>query len=219
MHEASTRNFFTNRLTLRFTSNILNKKTGRRGFRSLYLAMLAGNAQLREEHDMLRVYSRRTNLIEEYISYLVSRSNSESANVVRDHFTNRNTENLGQPLYRWWKLRRKMKQIKLYQKLAKDLANLKVDFLDPQPTLIIGNWGGGNARFQEPTPGVGLYRRLAALGGFKIFFIDEFKSSLTCPRCEQRTVETFNRVQNPRPYRVARNPMVTRHGLLRYKYI
>ncbi|KAJ2708583.1 hypothetical protein H4R19_004679 [Coemansia spiralis] len=79
--------------------------------------------------------------------------------------------------------------------------------------LVIGNWSALMARFHEPQRGKGL-RQMLVKQGFKVYLVDEFRTSKTCPTCEMATLTTFKDVLNPRPWRCAMQPIVRCHGLL-----
>ncbi|KAI9356462.1 hypothetical protein BD770DRAFT_458213 [Pilaira anomala] len=80
--------------------------------------------------------------------------------------------------------------------------------------LILGNWSSSRTRFHEPIKGNGLRNSLRE-EGFRVYLLDEFKTSSICPSCENK-LTTFKECINPRPYRRSANPKVTCHGLLRY---
>ncbi|KAI9259794.1 hypothetical protein EDC94DRAFT_674853, partial [Helicostylum pulchrum] len=52
--------------------------------------------------------------------------------------------------------------------------------------------------------------------GFQFYLLDEYKTSSTCPSCDQR-LETFKDCISSRPYQRSKNPTVKCHGLLRCK--
>lgn len=111
------------------------------------------------------------------------------------------------------KLRSKLLERKMYQKLAEKLKGMSYTHGE-LPTLIIGKYSNPNSRFHEPSPGIGLKRKLKELG-FSVFLIDEFISSTTCCEFDKRTVSTFRRIPNPRHYRRENTPRVMCHCLLR----
>ncbi|KAI7895473.1 uncharacterized protein EV154DRAFT_573288 [Mucor mucedo] len=62
-------------------------------------------------------------------------------------------------------------------------------------TLILGNWSAPNVKFQEPTRNKGLIDMLKK-NGFKLYLIDEYKTSSFCPTCES-PLEKFKTIVNP----------------------
>ncbi|GAA5807736.1 hypothetical protein MFLAVUS_001111 [Mucor flavus] len=81
-------------------------------------------------------------------------------------------------------------------------------------TLILGNWSAPNIKYQEPTRSKDLIATLKK-NGFKLYLIDEYKTSSFCPECES-PLEKFKTIVNPRPYQRRKMPTITCHGLLRY---
>ncbi|KAJ2215717.1 hypothetical protein EV179_001941 [Coemansia sp. RSA 487] len=51
--------------------------------------------------------------------------------------------------------------------------------------------------------------------GCRVYLIDEFRTSKTCPNCLTGTLETFLKVPNPRPYQREKMKEVLCHGLLK----
>ena len=58
-------------------------------------------------------------------------------------------------------------------------------------------------------------RRMLAKEDFQVYLLDEFRTSSLCPFCQNGELETFKKVQNPRPYQREKYPIADRHGLLR----
>ncbi|KAJ2795480.1 hypothetical protein H4R20_005864 [Coemansia guatemalensis] len=114
-----------------------------------------------------------------------------------------------------WPLHRKLQEsayINHKRMDAKVACDLRQKFgLDP--TLILGNWSAGMVRYHAPIPGKGL-RRMLIKHGFRVFHIDEFKTSTWCPYCGEGTLEKFLDVENPRPHRRAKMPVITSHAVL-----
>ncbi|KAI9311409.1 hypothetical protein BX666DRAFT_1063248 [Dichotomocladium elegans] len=79
--------------------------------------------------------------------------------------------------------------------------------------LVMGNWSAPITRFHEPIRGKG-WRDIFKRHGFKVYLIDEYRTSVTCPECSDR-LETFKRIPNPRPWQRIKRPEIKCHGLLR----
>ncbi|KAG1161797.1 hypothetical protein G6F37_002742 [Rhizopus arrhizus] len=82
--------------------------------------------------------------------------------------------------------------------------------------LIVSNWTAGNVKYHEPIRSVGM-RRMLGKEGFRMYLLDKFRTSSLCPSCQNRELEKFKKVQNPRPYQREKYPIADRHGLLRCK--
>ena len=98
-------------------------------------------------------------------------------------------------LHQKLKLSAKLNKIRTDQDLI-----VKMNQKSPNATYIIGNYFTPNVRFHEPIRDVG-FRRWLRKHNINVFLIDEFQTSKTCPQRNNRTLETFKTVQNPRPHR------------------
>ncbi|KAL0224546.1 hypothetical protein P9112_003936 [Eukaryota sp. TZLM1-RC] len=108
---------------------------------------------------------------------------------------------------RWWA------EINRTRSEAKMIQRFKSVIGDPSQVVIgIGDWEQRkHKKFKEPTKGKGL-RILFKNTGYKVFLIDEFRTSCCCFNCKkaEKTVETFRWSRNPRPWK--RHEMSIRHG-------
>ena len=84
-------------------------------------------------------------------------------------------------------------------------------FGSPQEAVVcIGGWEQKQHRkFKEPVKGKG-FRTLFRKAGYKVFLVDEFRTSRRCS--EHGVCSTFRKCDNPRPYRQGR---ILRHGLVK----
>jgi hypothetical protein len=88
------------------------------------------------------------------------------------------------------------------KRLARDLRTK----FGQDPVIIIGNWTAGNIKYHEPIKGVGI-RRMLREEGFKVYLLNEFKTSSLCPVCNDGTkLETVKKIPNPRPFRGEKAP-------------
>ncbi|KAI8053318.1 hypothetical protein BDF22DRAFT_619898 [Syncephalis plumigaleata] len=62
--------------------------------------------------------------------------------------------------------------------------------------FVMGNWSAPHAKYHEPIRGIG-FRRLLKRHGFKVFLIDEHKTSKCYPTFNNSTLKTFKKVPNP----------------------
>ncbi|RCH84335.1 hypothetical protein CU098_013730, partial [Rhizopus stolonifer] len=65
-----------------------------------------------------------------------------------------------------------------------------------------------------PTRSAGLINMFKKRG-LTLYLIDEYKTSSTCPTCEDDIEQKFKTIKNPRPHKRAKNPTVKCHGLTR----
>jgi hypothetical protein len=84
-----------------------------------------------------------------------------------------------------------------------------------QAVVCIGDWEQKQHRkFKDPVKGKG-FRTLFRKAGYKVYLVDEFRTSCRCSACDEHgTCSTFRECDNPRPYREGR---VLRHGLVKCK--
>ena len=98
------------------------------------------------------------------------------------------------------------------------LNDFRAKFGGPEDTIVcIGDWlQKQHRRFHEPVKGKG-FRDLFRRAGYKVYLVDEHKTSCCCSKCQcdAGVCATFRQVNNPRPWRVAQQPHVIRHGLVR----
>jgi hypothetical protein len=143
-------------------------------------------------------FGDRNNTVRNFFRDTMSQGRGEDINV---------NNQLHVPLFRYYKLKIKMFKNYLHHKLKLDLLQLANRAgCTGTPTLIIGNHSNPNMRYNEPAPGIQMRRRLRKMG-FKMYLYDEFRSSITCSICNQRTIKKFAHVFRQRQYRItmARN--------------
>ena len=82
-----------------------------------------------------------------------------------------------------------------------------------EAVLCIGDWEQRqHMKFKEPVKGKG-FRTLYRKAGYKVYLVDEFRTSSRCSACSEHGVcTTFRECDNPRPYREGR---ILRHGLVK----
>ena len=87
----------------------------------------------------------------------------------------------------------------------------------PSETILcLGDYSAGNyhMKFVEPTIGIGM-RRLFLRAGYKIYLVDEFRTSKTCHKCFNCSLSRFRWVRNPKPRSRKKIPWIKSNGLLR----
>jgi hypothetical protein len=134
--------------------------------------------------------------------------------LLADHYTL--TPSLAQPPMQPHPLHRKLRlsaKIKDEQSVRRLVKNLRQKFGE-DAVLVIGDWSSNNARFHQPSKGIGMRRQLRK-AGFRVYLLHEAYTSSICPACEQRSVAPFSQHLNPRPWRRHEQLHVTVHGLLR----
>ncbi|KAJ1787206.1 hypothetical protein LPJ59_005776, partial [Coemansia sp. RSA 2399] len=115
----------------------------------------------------------------------------------------------GQPFHRRLHSCAFQQQLQADQRLVKSIIGGR----DPKPAVILGNWSAPMTRYHEPIHGRGM-RRMLRRHKLKVVLIDEFRTSKTCPACDD-LIERFRKVPNPRPFRAKKRAEVWCNGLLR----
>jgi hypothetical protein len=84
----------------------------------------------------------------------------------------------------------------------KMINNFKKIFGSPEDTIVcIGDYEQKkHMKYKEPTKGKGI-RTLFRKNGYKVYLIDEFRTSCKCSKCEGGDCKKFIVRKNPRPYR------------------
>ena len=135
--------------------------------------------------------------------------------IQNDHFMSQVRPFYTQDIYR---KRRFQKYRKRQKSEARMLESFKQKFGTPDVTIVcIGDWcQRHHMRFVEPVKGKG-FRKLFKKAGYKVFLVDEYRTSTICSKCEniEARCEKFRRVKNPKPRSRVAYPTTLCHGLLR----
>jgi len=96
---------------------------------------------------------------------------------------------------------------------SKMINNFKNAFGDSKSVVVaMGDWSQKKQmKFKEPTLGKGI-RDVFRRNGYKVYLVDEFKTSITCYQCEGEN-KKFKKRESPRPWMKGTYGLV--HGLLR----
>jgi len=97
----------------------------------------------------------------------------------------------------------------------KMISNFAKIFGKPEDVVICaGDWEQKqHMKYKEPIKGRGI-RKLFRQNGYKIYLVDEFRTSCKCSKCEGGSCEKFMVRENPKPYKSG-NILV--HGLTKCK--
>ena len=97
----------------------------------------------------------------------------------------------------------------------KMISNFKKIFGKPEDVVICaGDWEQKqHMKYKEPIKGRGI-RKLFRQNGYKLYLVDEFRTSCKCSKCEGGNCEKFMVRENPKPYKSG-NILV--HGLTKCK--
>ena len=158
------------------------------------------------EHETeLSVYNKKTLDIENFKIYIKKKS----------ELNNKLYKFYEKYIFRKLKLNGFINKKKHEQKL---ISNFKKIFGEPNNVVICcGDWmqKKGISFGKEATKGIGM-RKIFRQNGYKVYLVDEFKSSCMCSKCENNNgrCETFKTRPNPKPHK---DNIIPVHGLLKCK--
>ena len=207
MHENSTPE---EPFVLRYTKNTQSKQRKERKFRKLRESKKQQSPNINEAEQKLGRVSRSTSLPHVFSLYLIERTKVSAE--LKNFYSNTSTDRMLHPV----PLHRKLKLSSILNKNREDdrLANSIRAQFGQNCILVMGNWSATMAKFHQLIRGIGM-RRALRKRGFRLLMIDEYNTSRHCPDCQEKTLENFRRVPNPRPWQRQDQPTVICHGLLR----
>lgn len=184
---------------------IHKKETKMKKYNNIILAMKSNKIQEKtiiEYETELSSYKRKTLNIDKFKEYLQAKNR---INHILFGFYHRE-------LFRKLKFGR---YINIKRNEQKMISNFKKIFGNPEDVVIcIGDWEQKKQmKFKEPTLGIGI-RTLFRKKNYKVFLVDEFRSSCKCSNCNGGLCEKFMIRKNPRPNK---DDIRLVHGLLRCK--
>jgi len=202
----------------RYSQDQRRKETKMKKYNNIILAMKTNKIEgktIIEYETELSHYNRKSLQITKYKEYL------------------REKNRINHILFQFYRkeLFRKLKfgkYINIKRNEQKMVRNFKKAFGNPEEVVIcIGDWEQRKQmKFKEPTLGKGI-RTLFRKNSYKVFLVDEFRTSCKCSNCNGGVCEKFRVRKNPRPKpkKNKENPkkeikydeMRLIHGLLRCK--
>ena len=150
----------------------------------------------------LSIFNRKSLDIEEYKKYLYVKN---SMNYHLTKFYKRD-------IFRKLKLNGYMNRKRSEQRM---INNFKKKFGNSNNVIIaIGDYEQKkHMKFKEPTKGIGM-RKLFRSNGYKVYLVDEYRTSCRCSNCEGGECKKFMIKKNPKP---DKNNLILVHTLLRCK--
>ena len=189
----------------RYSQNQRRKETKMKKYNNIILAMKSNKINEKtiiEYETELSSYNRKTLNFDKFKEYLQAKNR---INHILFGFYQRE-------LFRKLKFGRYINAKRNEQKM---ISNFRKVFGNPEEVVIcIGDWEQKKQmKFKEPTLGVGM-RSLFRKNNYKVFLVDEFRSSCKCSNCNGGLCEKFMVRKNPRPNK---DDIRLVHGLLRCK--
>ena len=189
----------------RYSQNQRRKETKMKKYNNIILAMKTNKIEGRtiiEYETELSNFNRKTLHIDRFKEYIQAKNR---INHILFGF-------YAKQLFRKLKFGR---YINTKRSEIKMINNFKKMFGNPEDIVIcIGDWEQKKQmKFKEPTMGIGM-RTLFRKNKYKVFLVDEFRTSCKCSNCNGGVCEKFRIRENPRPNK---DDMRLVHGLLRCK--
>jgi transposase len=191
--------------TFRYSQNSRRKETKLKKYSNIILELKnqkIDNKTIIEYETELSVYNKKSLSIKKFKKY-VKMKNKINQKLFKFY------ENY---IFRKLKLNGYMNRKKNEQKM---INNFKKIFGKPEDTIItIGDWEQKqHMKYKEATKGKGM-RKLFRQNGYKVYLVDEFRTSCKCSNCDGGNCEKFMVRKNPKPYK---NNLKLVHGLLSCK--
>jgi len=189
----------------RYSQNQRRKETKMKKYNNIILAMKSNKIQgktIIEYETELSSYNRKTLNIYKFKEYLQTKNR---INHILFEFYQRE-------LFRKLKFGRYINTKRNEQKM---ISNFRKIFGTPEDVVVcIGDWQQKKQmKFKEPTLGIGM-RSLFRKNKYKVYLVDEFRTSCKCSKCDGGACEKFLVRKNPKP---TKDDMRLVHGLLRCK--
>jgi hypothetical protein len=189
----------------RYSQDQRRKETKTKKYNNIILAMKnkkINNKNIIEYETELSQYNRKTLYIEKFKIYI--REKNRINHILFGFYR--------KEVFRKLKLGRYINTKRNEQKM---INQFKKTFGNPEETIIcIGDWEQRKQmKYKEPTLGKGM-RTLFRKNNYKVYLVDEFRSSCKCSNCEGGVCEKFRVRQHPNK---KKDELRLVHGLLRCK--
>ena len=189
----------------RYSQDQRRKETKMKKYNNIILGMKTNKIQgksIIEYETELSLYNRKTLCIDKFKTYINEKNRIN--HILFDFYAKH--------LFRKLKFGRHINITRNEQKLISDFRKI---YGNPENVVIcIGDWEQRQQmKYKEPTLGIGV-RSLLRKNNYKVYLVDEFRSSCKCSKCDGGICEKFMVRKNPRPNK---DEMRLVHGLLRCK--
>jgi hypothetical protein len=204
----------------RYSQNQRRKETKMKKYNNIILAIKTNkiqgegtNKSVIEYETELSLYNRKTLQIDKFNTYINEKNRIN--NILFGFYAKH--------LFRKLKFG---KHINIKRNEQQMISNFRKMYGNPDEVVIcIGDWEQRQQmKYKEPTLGIGM-RSLLRKNKYKVFLVDEFRTSCKCSSCDGGVCEKYMVRKNPRPKNNKENPKKERkydemrlvHGLLRCK--
>jgi len=189
----------------RYSQNQRRKETKMKKYNNIILGMKTNKIQGKSVIDYeteLSLYNCKTLCINKFKTYINEKNKIN--HILFDFYAKQ--------LFRKLKFGRHINIKRNEQKMISDFRKM---YGNPENVVIcIGDWEQRQQmKYKEPTLGIGI-RTLFRKNKYKVYLVDEFRSSCKCSKCYGGMCEKFMVRKNPRPNK---DELRLVHGLLRCK--
>ena len=189
----------------RYSQNQRRKETKMKKYNNIILGMKTNKIQGKsviEYETELSLYNRKTLCMDKFKAYINEKNRIN--HLLFDFYSKQ--------LFRKLKFGR---HINIKRNEQKMMSEFKKMYGNPENVVIcIGDWEQRKQmKYKEPTLGIGM-RSLLRKNKYKVYLVDEFRSSCKCSKCDGGVCEKFMVRKNPRPNK---DDMRLVHGLLHCK--
>jgi hypothetical protein len=189
----------------RYSQNQRRKETKIKKYNNIILGMKTNKIQGKSVIDYeteLSLYNRKTLCMDKFKAYINEKNRIN--HILFDFYSKH--------LFRKLKFGR---HINIKRNEQKMMSNFRKMYGNPDEVVIcIGDWEQRQQmKYKEPTLGIGM-RSMLRKNNYKVYLVDEFRSSCKCSKCDGGVCEKFMVRKNPRPNK---DDMRLVHGLLHCK--
>jgi len=189
----------------RYSQDQRRKETKMKKYNNIILGMKTKKIQGKSVIDYeteLSLYNRKTLCMDKFKAYINEKNRIN--HLLFDFYAKQ--------LFRKLKFGRHINIKRNEQKMIRDFRKM---YGNPEEVVIcIGDWEQRKQmKYKEPTLGKGM-RGLLRKNKYKVYLVDEFRTSCKCSKCDGGVCEKFMVRKNPRPNK---DDMRLVHGLLRCK--
>ena len=189
----------------RYSQDQRRKETKIKKYNNIILGMKTNKIQGKSVIDYeteLSLYNRKTLCMDKFKAYINEKNRIN--HILFDFYAKH--------LFRKLKFGRHINIKRNEQKMISDFRKM---YGNPDEVIIcIGDWEQRQQmKYKEPTLGIGM-RSLFRKNNYKVYLVDEFRSSCKCSKCDGGVCEKFMVRKNPKPNK---DDMRLVHGLLRCK--
>lgn len=189
----------------RYSQNQRRRETKMKKYNNIILGMKTNKIQGKSVIDYeteLSLYNRKTLCMDKFKAYINEKNRIN--HILFDFYAKH--------LFRKLKFGRHINIKRNEQKMISDFRKM---YGNPDEVVIcIGDWEQRQQmKYKEPTLGIGM-RSLLRKNKYKVYLVDEFRSSCKCSKCDGGVCEKFMVRKNPRPNK---DDMRLVHGLLHCK--